>query len=324
MRLSRAALATIAIAVALTGCIENMGDLKETLGVHSVEVLPTYEPPLAKMQANATSVLAGAPVRFLSEGSRDPQGLPLAYRWDLGDGTKRAGPVATHSYVQPGEYLARLTVINAEGLTDEDALTIRVTTNDLAPSAAVRAPERARMGESVAFEAVASDPEGGPLSYEWDFGDGATSHDARPAHAFAAPGAYDITLEVTDRAGLAATSGARVLVDGAWEAVGAFEPGGPSAAPTTIPVPEGARRLEAKLSFPAGLGLNDLVIVALDADGNEVERSEGATAPAAQDDQVRSLVVAGEALAKPGAWTLEVRRASGVSVEWTLQAVLAL
>ena len=37
-----------------------------------------------------------------------------------------------------------------------------------------------------------------PYSYQWDFGDGKTSTDASPSHAYARPGGYTISLKVTD------------------------------------------------------------------------------------------------------------------------------
>jgi len=36
-----------------------------------------------------------------------------------------------------------------------------------------------------------------PLSYEWDFGDGATSTEENPTHAYAAEGDYTVTLSVS-------------------------------------------------------------------------------------------------------------------------------
>jgi PKD repeat protein len=50
-----------------------------------------------------------------------------------------------------------------------------------------------------------SDPGGGSLSYRWDFGDGATSSLAAPAHTYAAPGVYAVSLTVTDAGGLTDT-----------------------------------------------------------------------------------------------------------------------
>ena len=50
------------------------------------------------------------------------------------------------------------------------------------------------------FSASGSDPEGDPLSFAWDFGDGVGSSLAAPAHTYAAQGTYTITLSVTDAA----------------------------------------------------------------------------------------------------------------------------
>jgi DNA-binding beta-propeller fold protein YncE len=46
------------------------------------------------------------------------------------------------------------------------------------------------------------DPDNGPqpLSYEWDFSDGVTSTESNPSHAFIAPGAYRVSLTVSDGA----------------------------------------------------------------------------------------------------------------------------
>lgn len=48
-----------------------------------------------------------------------------------------------------------------------------------------------------------TDPESTALSWLWDFGDGETSADAQPVHAYAAPGTYDVTLTATDAIGAA-------------------------------------------------------------------------------------------------------------------------
>ena len=42
---------------------------------------------------------------------------------------------------------------------------------------------------------------GGATSWKWDFGDGATSTEQHPMHAYAKPGEYVITLEAEGPAG---------------------------------------------------------------------------------------------------------------------------
>jgi hypothetical protein len=40
-----------------------------------------------------------------------------------------------------------------------------------------------------------------PYSYEWDFGDGSTSTDVQPSHAYKSDGSYTVKLKVTDDRG---------------------------------------------------------------------------------------------------------------------------
>jgi len=52
---------------------------------------------------------------------------------------------------------------------------------------------------SVSFSATAEDPDGGPVSYLWDFGDGQSSTNASASHSYASPGPnYTVRLTVTD------------------------------------------------------------------------------------------------------------------------------
>ncbi|MFB8352021.1 PQQ-dependent sugar dehydrogenase [Streptomyces niveus] len=56
---------------------------------------------------------------------------------------------------------------------------------------------------AVSFSSEGSaDPEGGALSYAWDFGDGTKSTDANPSHTYTEAGTYQPTLTVTDPEGL--------------------------------------------------------------------------------------------------------------------------
>ncbi|MEV0780622.1 carbohydrate-binding protein, partial [Streptomyces sp. NPDC050428] len=60
---------------------------------------------------------------------------------------------------------------------------------------------------AVSFSSEGSaDPEGGALSYAWDFGDGAKSTDANPSHTYTEAGTYRPTLTVTDPEGLTGTA----------------------------------------------------------------------------------------------------------------------
>ncbi|TVR51683.1 MAG: PKD domain-containing protein [Puniceicoccaceae bacterium] len=70
------------------------------------------------------------------------------------------------------------------------------------PVAIASIPEVEVSGESLGFDAAGSiDPDGGELSYFWDFGDGATSTEVSPLHVYANPGVYLVRLRVTDPKG---------------------------------------------------------------------------------------------------------------------------
>ncbi|ONI89869.1 glycosyl hydrolase [Actinosynnema sp. ALI-1.44] len=65
---------------------------------------------------------------------------------------------------------------------------------------------------AVNFSAAgSSDPDGGPLTYRWTFGDGATSTAANPSHTYTANGTYTAQVTVTDNQSL--TANASVIIN---------------------------------------------------------------------------------------------------------------
>jgi len=51
-----------------------------------------------------------------------------------------------------------------------------------------------------------------PYTYEWDFGDGATSTEQNPIHTYENPGVYNVTVTSTDALGLKASSTIQIVV----------------------------------------------------------------------------------------------------------------
>ncbi len=58
----------------------------------------------------------------------------------------------------------------------------------------------------VEFWGEGADPDGGPLTYAWAFGDGGTAVGPDPEHIYTAPGLYTVTLAVTDEEGNGCTA----------------------------------------------------------------------------------------------------------------------
>lgn len=318
-------LLVLAASMSLSGCISNMAELKETLGVTEPE--PTYLPPVARAQANATSVVTGVPVRFSADGTRDPQGLPVSFRWIFGGNVTRQGEEVAFAFPGPGEWRVILNVTNGQGLSDEASLVVQVAQANRPPTARIlvfddtnQAVEVAEMGAPLRFVADVDDPDGNLATVEWDFGRGATSHDRNATHAFEAPGLHTVKLRALDAGGLSTEASRLVAVNGAWRFEGGFEPADGEVRAHAFRVAEGAREVRATLTFPASLGGNDLTLVLRDAKGQEVARSTDGTAPGEQGEAVREVVLAGEALRAGafGEWTASVVKAKGVQVEYAL------
>ena len=123
-----------------------------------------------------------------------------------------------------------------------------------APTAAFTAsPADPETGTAVTFDAAGStDTDGDIASYEWDFGDGESATGAAPAHAFDAPGDYDVTLTVTDDDG---------ATDTATQTVSVAEPSDPGTAPST------AVSLSPSEELVAVNGSTTFDVVVEDADG---------------------------------------------------------
>jgi PKD repeat protein len=82
-------------------------------------------PPVADANGPYTGV-EGTAVTFDGSGSYDPDGDPLTYSWDFGDGSKGTGVATTHSYSTAGTYSVTLTVTDNGGLSNSDSTTITV------------------------------------------------------------------------------------------------------------------------------------------------------------------------------------------------------
>ena len=83
-----------------------------------------------------------------------------------------------------------------------------------APTADAGGPYSVYGGQGVTFDGTGStDPDGDTLSYNWDFGDGATATGATPTHTYAQGGQFNASLTVSDGRGGTNTASATVSVN---------------------------------------------------------------------------------------------------------------
>lgn len=155
----------------------------------------------AKIVAEPREGQAPLSVRFDATSSFDPAGPITDYLWDFGDGTPVAsGSTPSHTFHRAGEYLVTLVVVGPSGTGRATAL---IQARNNRPTASFTLwPTDPFQGESVAFDASASsDPNGDPLTYSWDFGDGGVAVGQFAQHAYSEPGQYLVILTVADPAG---------------------------------------------------------------------------------------------------------------------------
>ncbi|MCI0545541.1 MAG: PKD domain-containing protein, partial [Actinobacteria bacterium] len=72
------------------------------------------QPPICDA-AGPYSGLAGVPIQMSGEGSSDPDGVIVSYRWNFGDGQTGFGPTPSHTYALPGIYTVFLVVFDNQG-----------------------------------------------------------------------------------------------------------------------------------------------------------------------------------------------------------------
>ncbi|MBS1808500.1 MAG: PQQ-dependent sugar dehydrogenase [Acidobacteria bacterium] len=116
--------------------------------------------PVAMAAATRPNPAQPYTVTFSSNGSRDPGGSALTYLWEFGDGTTSTAANPTHTYVTSGvqTMTARLTVINAQGITATTAIDVIVGSRP--PVATILTPtdgSKANIGSTVSFQGSATD-----------------------------------------------------------------------------------------------------------------------------------------------------------------------
>lgn len=185
----------------VTLTVDNGGYGKCSTGKDTL-IADIYSRPLVRL-AKAGPVCVNSEVNFNASGSSNPDGGPLQYTWNFGDGTfVTAGPKVSHAYKAGGEYTATVTVEGQPGVSCARASqSIKVRVNR--PPLANAGPNMVCCVDTIShFDASgSSDPDGDSLAYLWNFGDGATARGQKVTHKYTKLGNYTVTLTVKDDSG---------------------------------------------------------------------------------------------------------------------------
>lgn len=163
---------------------------------------PMFHPttPIAPL---AASFLHNAPVDLGETAvfTNTSTGLPpLSYLWDFGDGITSTLENPTHLYGFLGNFAVTLTASNPQASDIfSDTFTVGIPAQaDFFHNSPI----------SPLATAIFTNTSTGtqPLTYLWDFGDGATSSDINPSHQYTITGVYSVTLEATNSLGSSTAS----------------------------------------------------------------------------------------------------------------------
>ena len=186
---------------------ENPGSYDVTLMIHAANgdsivnnsgFITVQDQSLPNAEFTATPLSGSAPVNvsFIDQSTGVE---PLSYLWNFGDGSVESlekNPV--HLYNTPGNYTVILTVTNSAGSAENKKTDLIQVTHADDPNAMFAV--NTRTGPAPLNISFIDQSKGTmPLSYNWDFGDGAPlAFVQNPVHKYENPGKYNVTLQVTN------------------------------------------------------------------------------------------------------------------------------
>ena len=163
------------------------------------------EASVPQLVVSQTLVKTYIPVTFDAAGFEVQSPSTAIYAWDLtGDGETDASSGASslrYTYRTSGTYPVRVHITDAAG-TDLLSAPVDVTATNRTPVAKFSTLSGFATDLVPAeFEDASSDLDGSIVAWSWDFGDGASSGERSPLHAYARAGDYTVTLVVADNEG---------------------------------------------------------------------------------------------------------------------------
>jgi len=172
-------------------------------------------PPRAALTADRNDGHAGQIYTFDASRSSDPDGDPLQYRFDFGDGTTTDWvnfPDIDHVYDRTGLFTVRVRVRDVDGLVADAQYPVRVRPRNHPPAAALQVTPGS-LTDPFSFVSVSNDQDGTIVWTEWDFGDGGTATGTVVSHLFSSPGNYTVRLWVRDDDGETTSASALININ---------------------------------------------------------------------------------------------------------------
>jgi cytochrome c len=187
-----------------------LGGLEVTAGVVEDEACGNEpsEGGAPELQAFADPSSGASPLHVnFSATALDPDGGEIvSYKWVFDDGSSAFGTSVSRTFTAVGEHTVTITVRDDQGQESSKELTVTVGAS--APPEFIEAGADRTSGAApltVSFHAVAEDPDGGKVTYRWEFGDGGMAFGAEAEHTYLTQGTFTAKVTATDPGGSSAS-----------------------------------------------------------------------------------------------------------------------
>jgi PKD repeat protein len=119
------------------------------------------------------------------------------YSWNFGDGTTSEETSTSHAYTNNGTYIVTLTAYSKKD-KKSDAVSQTILIGSAPVCSFAFLPKFPKPNETVQFTDNSTN---NPISWSWNFGDGGTSNERNPVHAFSSENNYTVSLTVSSNFG---------------------------------------------------------------------------------------------------------------------------
>lgn len=187
-----------------TSSAQNPGHTYDDVGVFSVKltasndagtstkVMTDYITIGEGIAADFTYTPTSGAVPLTVQFTDQSKDTPITYLWNFGDGYFSDAKNPAHTYTRAGTFNVTLSVAGATGASN---VTKQVTAILMPKADFTATPESGTAPLTVQFHDLST---GDLKTWVWSFDDYQFSTNKSPVHTFESPGAYDVTLTVTD------------------------------------------------------------------------------------------------------------------------------
>jgi gliding motility-associated-like protein len=168
--------------------------------------LQIFDPPVADFSFTNNGCLTN-PVQFTSNSTTGGRQI-IVWSWDFNDGNSSNLNNPIHTYLAPGSYTVKYSLITDVGCISDTASHIVTVNNPPIAKFSVGTPYC--VGKVITFSDLSTISGGAILAkWYWDFGDGTATvianTNANQTHTFVSTGTYNVTLKVETTTGCQST-----------------------------------------------------------------------------------------------------------------------